>query len=490
MEATSAYTPIVQSLIDHVNEGTPLPPDLEQNPIATGLLFVTEVEKIISARPVVVLTNSSGKTVSYKRPGAHPDLEMAFLRLGEDLLSQPRFNPSKHSFFQLQSPPLLSKHTLDLNLLCTTCVKVGLLRELYIEIVSHDTDYLAYSPPKQDDGRAGAFVFGPLGLSECACPYTFRLDSDRRQVLEQYFVQHILQVKPRRDETIRVLSVGSGGLLQDWRLIGLLIKEGYTKFEWVVVDSDYPELPELKRFKDFYRRLPDIHIDIIDYADLAVAHGELLGRKFQADALNAIDFNPGPIPLIDTPDLLAPHAKVFFGSKYHDFVINKEETVSLSRDKQSSILCKQVAALIPDDYEGELHIASTEYLLELMQLIAHLQKSKKAKLSVTFGNCHQTEKEIRGCFSFFFPSLQIPLELTTCGDIGKKVEQGTKFDILIQQDIEDSIFDNVFGSFKEPDKHVMGESSSVFFLTPDDVLTYTYNPSVRIQKEAVEKKEA
>lgn len=188
-----------------------------------------------------------------------------------------------------------STHMNDLQNLYDTCVQKGLKEELHLEIAHHPLSYLEFS---QLD-NVGRYHFPPLSLSECACnkPEAFdRLSSLRRWRFEKEILAHIETTHPNKEDTVHLLSMGSGALLQEWILIGQLKKKGYHKISLTAVDPQYGEekglgawLSEspkaLEKFKDFFKDSPDIKIQ--HFSNIY----EVLKQAEKVDAVLAIDYD-------------------------------------------------------------------------------------------------------------------------------------------------------------------------------------------------------
>lgn len=83
-----------------------------------------------------------------------------------------------------------------------------------------------YSAPRTE--------FSPLEVSECACVNTGAYDrpiTDRRHNFENAMIQDLRQQFPNKDQTIRIMSLGCGDLLQETILLGRLILEGFPSYD-------------------------------------------------------------------------------------------------------------------------------------------------------------------------------------------------------------------------------------------------------------------
>lgn len=198
-----------------------------------GLL--QEASLFLENQPVVTLQKND-TFVCYRRPGIEDSLRSAFyrLRIFIDQPEKPVIDTNKHTFFDVINPSPCSKNELDLEHLFATCEKVGLLRELYIEVTQNPNDYFAVQGNK--------VTFSPLRFSECPCSTGShsRFLNEQRYKMEMSLCDHICKVVPDRNASIRILDMGCGDLLQVWQAIGRLIEDGYTSFEVALVD---PELP-------------------------------------------------------------------------------------------------------------------------------------------------------------------------------------------------------------------------------------------------------
>ncbi len=74
-------------------------------------------------------------------------------------------------------------------------------------------------------------------LTECACPSHHRKQTQHRQHIERDILKHAKQFP--RDEALTYVSLGSGGLLQDFITLTQLIKDGHTNLEVFLIDTHY-----------------------------------------------------------------------------------------------------------------------------------------------------------------------------------------------------------------------------------------------------------
>jgi len=129
----------------------------------------------------------------------------------------------------------------------------------------------------------------PLGVSECACLNTGaydRLINDRRSRFENEMIKTLKSQFQNRDQTIRLMSIGSGGLLQEAIFLGRLILEDFSSFEITLVDihGTNESFGNLRRF--FRENFSNIQITWQCAKTVADIH-----HKNKFDLIYVIDFD-------------------------------------------------------------------------------------------------------------------------------------------------------------------------------------------------------
>ncbi len=124
-----------------------------------------------------------------------------------------------------------------------TCKTKNLLKELYFEVCNHPKRYVL-------DGRLGFADF-----YECPCEASGLFNrslTTRRAQFERAIVADF-----GKKEELDILSLGSGGLLQDWIVIGQLLQRGVSAINLVCVEPN-PEAGDICEFAQFFK---DANID-------------------------------------------------------------------------------------------------------------------------------------------------------------------------------------------------------------------------------------
>ncbi len=380
----AAFSPQLQAFIDASFDRKRITSDI--NTISS------EIHGFLANRPLVVLQKGDVK-ICYLRPGVDDAIQQAFLLLGleVDVPKKPLLN-KVIDFTDFDSPVQCSKNPDDLQKLYDTCIRVGLVRELYLEIVTNDTDYF-----KQVSEPNPQVCFTPLGISECACRdrQNNRLFSETRYVLENQVIKHL---KANKNQPIEVISMGSGGLLQDWKLLGLLVKEGFKEISWAAVDPINKKNPQVQKMKEFLSHISGVAITFTAYSSI-----EDVPDK-QVDAIVAFDVPAIVEDLAKSYTLLSDSGKLFYGSSDVIFEISKDKT--------------DIPLMPPEcleAYEDMIQQPSSEFivksdLFEAAGALAALssQGIKEAKFSIEWDE--QTYRtSAQTLFSFLFPSMSITI---------------------------------------------------------------------------------
>ncbi len=362
--------------------------------------ILDELRGFLNSRPVVVLQNERAK-ISYLRPGIQREIQQAFteLRTFIDMPENPIVD-STVDFSDLSKPVLCSKHPDDLNRLFEVCKKVGLVRELYLEVVAHDTDYFQQLL-RQDSPRR--VYFSPLFASECACNYNLnnRLFSDTRYEFENHVLAHILNTVTDKKDPVRVISMGSGRLLQDWKLIGLLVQAGYTDIHWAAVDPQNSNNPSVRKVQEFFSHVSGAKINLTAYTDISSVPTTLV------DAVVAIDIPAIWGDISKSCTRLQERGKVIYGHDECVFEISSTETRVLSRSSDYTRLtlgqekCKEEVSLV----------CATDWPLAACA-VADLVAEGYKKFTLYIGD-QTIDIDTMQLFSFLFPTSSFVIKLPT-----------------------------------------------------------------------------
>lgn len=240
--------------------------------------------------------------------------------------------------------------------------RYGTLKKLFFDFLENPGDFCF--PDGYDQ-----LVFPPLELSECMCaeesgPYN-RLVTTLRADFEKAILAHINERVFDKSEPLSLLSLGSGGLLQDFVLLGKLIQKGHTNLTLTLVD---PMLSEDKvyAFQHFFERhFPKVNLSILSALSVKDLHPS---KSF--DLAYAIDFSD----LFELYD--QKNAYPDLNSLFLDYGISDEEYTKALQ----SVDLKKYRSAIDDVLEAkQLLNANASFFLGVGSLIS-LKLSKEGAL--------------------------------------------------------------------------------------------------------------
>lgn len=148
----------------------------------------------------------------------------------------------------------------------------------------HSTDKFISDP------RRGALVFNPLQLEECTCPGSgafHRLYSPRRDNLENAIVSRLVDIQVDKSAPIKLLSMGSGGLMSDFITLEKLVLAGFKSIEIDCVDPKGIDPVRVQNIKDFFATYPDVSLAISAYKKV----DELPEKRRDYCAVLAVDYD-------------------------------------------------------------------------------------------------------------------------------------------------------------------------------------------------------
>lgn len=114
----------------------------------------------------------------------------------------------------------------------------------------------------------GEFLFKPLDLRECACVKTGafnRFKSQRRNNLENAFVQKLVDTVPDKNEHITLLSFGSGGMMSDFITLEKLVLAGFKHISLDCVDDFDQGDENAENINAFFQKFPECQIEVHSY---------------------------------------------------------------------------------------------------------------------------------------------------------------------------------------------------------------------------------
>lgn len=459
---SSSYGSILQSMVDLYKNKQAMPKDFLN--AENGPQFMEELQGCLNNRPVVILKNEEGSIVCFKRPGMPRELQATLLKLVGytfDVPREPKLKKDEWAFSDLSNPALCSKNPEDLELLYKTCEKMGLVKEFLFEVLSHDLDYIhgadTWGTPHNE--------FSPLNLEECACANSAydRLLTDRRYDFEQEFLQHIESTLPNKSETVRVLSLGSGELLQDWKMIGLLLKEGYNNIDWVLVDpinSQEKAISRIENLKNFFSQIKDAHVNITPYNAISDMPSDDTAK---AHAMLAIDFDePNWEDFVASAKNLSGTGVLLLGTGQFDFAITQEGVKVLAKDEQCTKMCQDLESTLTKGYQGPVHIASAGVWAQALIAISTLQKLGVSSFKLTVAPDPKTDvSTLREVIKVFYPSANIELEIASKEEVDKRIGENERFDFILSAS-SDKTKNWSTESLPQTAPHVLNESSTLY----------------------------
>lgn len=230
-------------------------------------------------------------------------------------------------------------------------------------------------------------------FSECACSVggTFnRSDNDRRRNIENEIHNHMTkEFPPQLTPNIRYLSLGSGGLLQDFINIGKLIKSGYKSIECFLVDQRI-DLLQVKLFWIYINNYAKMHGSTVEVNGLT--HFDDLIKSFpdtRMDVISAIDFEtlPESIDLIlASRKILDTKGKLFVSYTRFDWIMDQSKLIDFRNVKEQGAIShigkdilQKISTKNQDDLLNVTYIGS-EYYTEGFQIVVHLIQSGFKKI--------------------------------------------------------------------------------------------------------------
>lgn len=339
---------------------------------------------------------------------------------------------TREIFLDWKKPYLSSSnlpHDKLISELYEECVRKGLTKELYFEIVSNPTNYLEFVSLFHSEN-----VFSPLKFSECACSNTGefnRLLNNRRNNIEDKIVKDMLKAKVAK-KPLNLLSLGSGNLLQDWILIGKLIKSGVKEINYTLVEPNLdPKL--LEEFIKFFKDLEDCNIKIENYKYLKEFQ-ENQNPPIKQDAVLAIDFdelaeNDNWAHVNQARSLLSDQGNLYLSFGGDDISINQQSN-------QDFYARKGPANLISSDFanfQAKDHVSIATSLNQMLSLnmnppiLMELVSRKVPNIEITIvGNPEQGSNLKINLESFSTIDSKISVQFIESSNLDSK-----KFDLIL-----------------------------------------------------------
>ena len=205
--------------------------------------------------------------------------------------------------------------------------KKNFTKEAYFAIVNHPLRYLSF---RYNFFEASQYAFNPLKLTECACPSFDRLQSARRQEIENLFLAGIPTLAVLNGRPLKLMSLGCGNLLSEFILMGRLLQLGY-KIELDLIDSSTKK-KTLDKLIFLYQKL-NLSIEISHYENI-----EPYKKTLNLDAVLAMDFdfdgeNEASKDLAKAQTFLAQNGKCFLGYENGTLIWHQNNQIDIPNEK-------------------------------------------------------------------------------------------------------------------------------------------------------------
>lgn len=152
----------------------------------------------------------------------------------------------------------------------------------------------------------------PLGLTECCCfdSAFHRIKSPRRNILDKAIVNRLAESFPDKNQQVRLLSMGSGGLMGDFILLEKLILSGFKKITIDCVEPLGIEEESIEKLLTFFNEIPEVSINLEAFKDIEDVPSD---REFAA--VLAIDYSElakitSPETIKNTADLMKAYGRL------------------------------------------------------------------------------------------------------------------------------------------------------------------------------------
>ncbi len=138
-----------------------------------------------------------------------------------------------------------------------------------------------------DDSK---LVFKPLDLYECSCEGTHafhRLDNPRRNNFEKAIVDRLATIHPDKKAPIKLISMGSGGLMSDFIILEKLFLSGFENITLDCIEPKGIDPSKIESIKKFFKEYPNVSLNIsaYDYVD------DLPSEESGYSAVIAVDYD-------------------------------------------------------------------------------------------------------------------------------------------------------------------------------------------------------
>lgn len=289
-------------------------------------------------------------------------------------------NKVRESFKDWAPLELTTKNETTIRTLFNQCLTNGLIKELYEDICSRPLQYAHFKISADGDK---IFNFYPLEFSECACNRgTFnRVLNSRRADIEKAILSDIKADCPITS-SISLLSLGSGGLFQDFIIIGKLIQEGYKAISLTLVDPEIDD-KKVESLKNFLGNFNDVKIDIYSYKNV-----HQIPQEERFNAIYAIDYDQfentnikDSIDIIANLKQLDSNGNLYLCYAENDYVWNEKKGLKYmqggARTPLISNVSKKIKSYLSKHSKDSLQIGVFSNVTRVFPLLLGLLKAMK-----------------------------------------------------------------------------------------------------------------
>lgn len=310
------------------------------------------------------------------------------------------------------------------------------------------------------DKYRGELVFKPLGLSECSCSGTgafHRLNNPRRNNLENGIVRRLVDIHEDKTAPIKLISMGSGGLMSDFITLEKLFLAGFKNIEIHCVDPEEIKPDQVQKIKEFFGGYKEISLSISSYTDI----DQLPAGRRDYCAVLAVDYDvladfslkmrfKGLSDLMKARSRLGDSGFLALGFINEDTLSGKGmDPVILtgSASASQSLITDLTQYFMKND---ELFVAvpylsfeGTQLLMYALAIAAEKAPDRYGKISVSWLDDKNSDalEEFKNMLSSLFPKAEIQVsihqegqkyDLLFTGSLESEVESGKYLDLLKQ----------------------------------------------------------
>lgn len=205
-----------------------------------------------------------------------------------------------------------------------------LCQQLFYDFLAHPQDFI--------ESKEGENYLKGFSFHECACAKYDRSSKPLRQKLENIIVEGIAANSENASETLRLASIGAGGLLQDLIVVGKLIQKGFKNIDIIFSDIN-ADGDDAKKFEDMLKKLPGVSIKAV-YAQFMRSNAKLhaaYGTDF--DVLYK-EHGSGWSSVFQAQNALMDKAKLYLFGDNTQIILDKDNNITNLLDPAEDIINK------------------------------------------------------------------------------------------------------------------------------------------------------